>query len=74
LKQYSIPVEVKKLFLTARKSSHIDNPHRVDSQALKRWAMSNRGDYEISVVLKADEASIEEMINARGQKQAILSV
>ena len=36
--------------------------------------MSDRRDYELSVVLEANEAAIEEMINARRQQQTILAV
>ena len=74
LKQYRIPVEVKKLFLTVRKSSHINNSHCVDPHALKRWRVGHWGDDEISVVLKANEPTVEQMIDTGCQQQAILTV
>ena len=36
--------------------------------------MSDRGDYELPVVLEANEAAIKEMIDARCQKQAVLAI
>ena len=36
--------------------------------------MSDRGDDELAVVFEANEASIEQMIDARRQQQAIFAV
>src|SRR5512134_3227168 len=74
LKQDSVPMKIEELLLAAGEPSHIDNPCRVNAHALERGTMSNRGDYELAIVLKADEAPIEEMINAGGQEQPILAV
>jgi hypothetical protein len=52
--------------------SHIDNFCGVDAHSLKRWLVSDRRDYELSVVLEANEPAIEEVIDAGRQKQAIL--
>jgi hypothetical protein len=74
LKQDGVPVKVQKLLLAAGEPSHINNLCGVDAHSLERGTMSDRRDYELSVVLEADEPAIEEMINARSQKQAILAV
>src|SRR5512134_2478606 len=74
LKQDSVPMKIEELLLAAGEPSHIDDPCRVDAHAFKRGTMSNRGDYELAIVLKADEATIEEMINAWSQEQSILAV
>ena len=67
-------MKIEELLLAAGEPSHIDDPCRVDAHAFERGTMSNRGDYELAVVLKADEAAIKEMINAWGQEQSILAV
>lgn len=67
-------MKIQELFLAAAELSHIDDLRGVDAHSLKRGTMSDRGNYELPVVLKANEPTIEEMIDARCQKQAILSV
>jgi hypothetical protein len=67
-------MKVQEMLLTAGEPSHIDNPCSVDAHSLERRTMSNRRDDELSVVLEADEPAIEEMINARRQKEAVLAV
>jgi hypothetical protein len=74
LKQYGIPVEVKKLFLTARKPSDIYNFCGIDPHALKWWTMRHRRDNQISVVLKANKPAIKQMVDTGCQQQAILTV
>lgn len=74
LQQYGVSVKVQKSFLTACKSSYVHNLTSVDAHSLKRLAMSNGGDYKAAIVLKADETAIEEMVNARSQKQTVLAV
>jgi hypothetical protein len=67
-------VEVQELLLAAGEPSHVNNPYGVDPHSLERRTMSNRRNYELSVVLEADKAAIKEVINAWRQKQAILTV
>jgi hypothetical protein len=67
-------MEVEKLLLPAREFSHIDNVVGIDPHAMKRWPMSYWRDYEFSVVFKANEPTIEEMMDARSQKQAVLTI
>jgi hypothetical protein len=67
-------VKVQELLLAAGESSHVDNACGIDAHSLKGGAMSNRREYELSVVLEADKSAIEEMINAWRQKQAVLTV
>jgi hypothetical protein len=59
---------VKKLFLAAAELSHIDKLRGVDAHSLERGTVSNRGNYQLPVVLEANEPPIEEMIDARCQK------
>ena len=74
LKQHGVPVKVQELLLAAGESSHIDDFAGLDAHSLERWPVSDRRDYELSVVLEAYEAAVEEMINAGRQKQAILAI
>ena len=59
-------MEIQKLLLPAGESSHIDKLGRLNAHSLERGTVSNGGNYELAVVLEADKATIEEMINARG--------
>jgi hypothetical protein len=74
LEQHTVPMKVQELLLAAGEPSHIDNLCGVDAHSLERWAVSYRRDYERAIVLEANEPAIEEMINARRQKQAILAI
>jgi hypothetical protein len=67
-------VKVQELPLAASEPSHINDPCGVDAHSLERGTMSDWRDYELSVVLKANEPAIEEMINARRQEQSIFAV
>ena len=53
---------------------HIDNLCGVDAHSSEGWVVSDRRDYKFAVVLEANEPAIEEMVNARRQKQAILAI
>jgi hypothetical protein len=57
-------VKVEELLLAAGESTHIDRGGRVDAHSLEGGHVSDRRDYELAVVLEADEATIEEMIDA----------
>ena len=74
LKQYGVPVKVQELLLAAGEPAHIDGLCGVDAHSLKGGTMRNRRDDEPAVVFEANEAAIEEMIDARRQKQSILAV
>ena len=74
LKEDCVPVKVQELLLAAGEPAHIHNPNRINAHSLERGTMSNRRDYKLSAILEADEPTIEEMINARRQKEAILAV
>jgi hypothetical protein len=74
LEQDGAPVKVQKLFLAAAEPSHIGNLRGVYAHSLERGTMSDRGDYELPAVLEANEAAIEEMIDARCQKQSVLAI
>src|SRR6266849_11131446 len=74
LEQHGVPVKIQELPLAAGPPSHINYLRNVDGHSLERGTVSNRRDYELSVVLEANEPAIEKMINAGRQKQAILTV
>jgi len=60
--------------LAGAELSHIDNLYAVYAHSLERGTMSDRGDYELPVVLEANEPPIEEMIDAQCQMQSNLAV
>jgi hypothetical protein len=62
------------MLLAAGEPSHINNAPNIDAHSLEGGTMGNRRDYELTIVLEADKPAIEEVINARRQKQAILAV
>src|SRR5271154_175805 len=72
--QDGAPVKIQELFLAAAESSHIDNVRGVYAHSLERGTMSDGENYDLPVVLEAKEPAIEEMIDARCQKQAVLAV
>ena len=57
-------MEIQELPLAAGESADIDGFGRVDAHSLERGTVSDGRDYELAVVLEADEATIEEMIDA----------
>lgn len=67
-------MKIQELSLAAGEPSHINNPLSYYAHSLERRTMSNRRDYEVSIVLEAEEPSIEEVINARCQEQPIFAV
>ena len=67
-------MKIEELLLAAGESSHVDNLRGVDAHSLEGWTVSDRRDDELSVVFEANEPTIEEMINARRQQQAIFAV
>jgi hypothetical protein len=60
----SVPVKIEELFLAAGETSDIGNVCSVDAHSLERWAVGYWRNYEVSIVLKADETAIEKMIDA----------
>jgi hypothetical protein len=67
-------VEVEKPTLAFREATYIHNFLRFDAHAMERRLMCYRGNDELAGVLKTDETSIEQVIDARGQQQPVLSV
>ena len=74
LEQHGVPVKIQELLLAAGEPSYVNNLRGVDAHSLDRRTVSNRRNYKRSVVLEVNEPAIKEMINARGEKQAILGV
>jgi hypothetical protein len=60
--------------LATREPSHINNLCGVDAHQLERGTVRNWRNNKLSIVLEANEPTIEKMINARRQKQTILTV
>src|SRR5713226_2508016 len=67
-------MEIEKLLLTARERANIDGLGRIDPHSLKRGVMRNRRNNQPPAVFKADEAAIEQVIDARRQQQSVLIV
>ena len=67
-------MEVEKLLLAACERANIDGLGRINPHSRKRRMMSNRKNNQPTVVFKADEAAIEQVIDARRQQQSILAV
>lgn len=67
-------MKIQELFLAAAETSHVDDCRRVYAHLLEREMVSDRGNYERPVVLETNKPAIEEMINTRCQKQAVLAV
>jgi hypothetical protein len=67
-------MEIEKLLLTACERANIDGLGRIDPHSLKRGVMRNRRNNLPPVVFKADEAAIEQVIDARRQQQSVLAV
>ena len=74
LQQHGVPVEIQELLLAAGEPAHVDDLCGVDAHSLKRGTMSDRGNDEPAVVFEADEAAIEQMVDARRQQQSVLAV
>src|SRR5260221_9584054 len=64
----------QKTTLARRKRPDIEGRVSPYAHALQRRPMSDRGDDEPSVVLKADETAIEEMVDAGREKEAVFTV
>jgi hypothetical protein len=67
-------MEIEKLLLTARERTNIDGLGCIDPHSLKRGVMRNRRNNQPPVVFKADEAAIEQVIDAGRQQQSVLAV
>ena len=67
-------MKIQELFLAAAEPAHIGNRRCVYARSLERGIMSDRGNYELPVILEANEPTIEEMIDARCQQQSVLGV
>ena len=67
-------MEIKKFPLTACERANIDRFGRIDAHSLKRGVMRNWRNDQPSVVFKANEAAIEQVIDARRQQQSVLAV
>ncbi len=65
LKQHCVPMKIEELPLPAGEPSDINGLCGVDAHSLERGTVSNRRDYELAIVLEADESTIEEMVDTR---------
>jgi hypothetical protein len=60
-------MEIEERTLPFRKPSHVYNASRLDAHSFKRGAVRDRRDNQFSVVLKPDEATVEQVVNGRGE-------
>jgi len=70
--QHRVPMEVEKPPLALGESADVDDSLRLDPHTLKRGPMRNRRHDKVAGILEADEAPIEQVVDARRQQQAIL--
>ena len=57
-------MKIQELPLTAREPPHVDGSCNLNTHPLERWTVSHRRDNELAIIFKANEAAVEEMINA----------
>lgn len=61
-------MKVQEFALTVRKRADVDNVLRLDAHSTQRRPVRDRRNDQIARVLKSDEASIKQMINAGRQQ------
>lgn len=64
LQQHHVSVKFQKVFLAKREAADIHSRVGVHAHLFQGWPVRNRRNDQIAVTLKANEAPIEEMINA----------
>ena len=64
LEQHGIPVKIQELLLTAGEPTHVNNLLGLDTMRRSEGRWATGGDDELSVVFEANEAPIEQMIDA----------
>ena len=74
LKQNGVPVKIEELLLAASEASHVYSPCEIDAHSSERRTMRDRRDDKATVVLETEEPAIEEVIDARGKQQSVLTV
>jgi hypothetical protein len=62
-------MKIKELLLAVGEHSDVNRPCGVDTYSLERRTMRDRGDDDPAAVFEPDKPTIEEVINARRQKQ-----
>ncbi len=67
-------MEIQELFLTAGEAADIDRTFDINAHALERRSIGDWRDDEFAVVVEADEPTIEEVIDAGRQEEAVLAV
>jgi hypothetical protein len=67
-------MEVQEVSLALRKTTDAQNLFRLDTHALERCTVSHGRDDERAKIVKSDEALIEEVIDGRGEEQAVLAI
>lgn len=60
--------------LPARKATNIYGPRRLHTHLFQRRAMGHGGNNEPAIVLEADEATVKEVVNTRGQEEPVLAI
>jgi hypothetical protein len=72
--QHRVPVKVEKPPLTLGESADVDDALRLDTHALKRRHVCNRRHDEVAGILEADEAPVEQVVDAGRQQQSVLPI
>ena len=67
-------MELQKAFLATTETTNVSRLSRIEAHPEKRLAMGDRRDDDITVVLEADEAAVEEVIDGWRQEESVLAV
>jgi hypothetical protein len=65
LEKNRVSVEIKESLLTACKPAHVNGLLGIDTHTFERRTMSNRRNYEPPAIFEPDEASVEQVVDAR---------
>src|ERR1035438_4958652 len=71
---YLVPMEVEKPPLALGESADVNDLLRLDAHSLKGRPVGDRGPREVAGILEADEAPVEQVIDAGRQQQSILPI
>ena len=72
--QHRVPMEVEVRPLPLGEPAHVDDALRLDPHAFERRQVRDRRDDQIPGVLEADDAPVEQVIDAGGKQQSVLPV
>ena len=67
-------MKLKKASLALTEDPDVDSSRYLYAHPLQGWLVSDRGDDQISGIFESDEPAVEQVVNARCQQQAILTI